>query len=89
MPPVCTLALKVIPRAPRDEIVGWLGGALKVKLHAPALEGRANAALTEFLADRLGLPPRAVTLLHGDKSRQKIVRIDGLGRSEVERRLGI
>ncbi|MFA5056583.1 MAG: DUF167 domain-containing protein [Opitutaceae bacterium] len=89
MPIHCTLTLKVIPRAPRDEIAGWLGDALKVKVHAPALDGRANAALTEFLADRLGLPPRAVTLLHGDKSRQKIVRIDGLARPEVEQRLGI
>ncbi len=86
--PGCTLALKVIPHAPRDEVAGWLGAALKVKIHAPALDGRANAALTEFLADRLDLPRRAVTLLRGDRSHQKVVRIDGLTPGEVKRRLG-
>jgi uncharacterized protein (TIGR00251 family) len=81
------LGLKVIPNASRDEIVGWLGDALKVKVQAPALDGRANAALTEFLADQLGLPRRAVVLVRGDKSRQKVVRIDGLTLAEVQRQL--
>ena len=85
--PGCTLALKVIPNAPRDEVAGWLGEALKVKIRAPALDGRANAALVAFLADRLGLSPRATTLVHGAKSRQKFVRIDGLTLPEVRRRL--
>jgi uncharacterized protein len=88
MPVSCTLALKVIPNAPRDEVAGWVGAALKVKVHAPALEGRANAALAEFLAERLGLPRRAVTLVQGGKSRHKVVRIDGLTRDEARRRLG-
>ncbi len=83
----CTLELKVIPNAPRDEVTGWLGAALKVKLHAPPLEGRANEALVEFLAGRLGLPHRAVTLLRGDTSRHKVVRIDGLDLATVKRRL--
>ena len=83
----CMLALKVIPNAPRDAVAGWLGDALKVKLHAPALEGRANAALMGFLADRLALPRRAIALAHGAKSRQKFVRIDGLTLAEVRRRL--
>ena len=81
---VCTLAIKAVPNAPRSEIVGWLGDALKVKVHAPPLEGRANEALSEFLADTLKLPRRAVTLLRGDASRQKIVRIDGLSLAEVK-----
>ncbi len=85
--PQCTLELKVIPNAPRDEIAGWLGSALKVKVQAPALEGRANAALTEFLADQLGLPHRAVSLVRGGQSRHKVVRIDGLSIEEARRRL--
>jgi uncharacterized protein len=85
--PNCTLALKIIPNAPRDEVAGWLGEALKVKLHAPALEGRANAALVEFLAERLALPRRAIALAQGAKSRQKLVRIEGLTLTEVRRRL--
>ena len=86
--PHCTLELKVIPNAPRDEIAGWLGGALKVKVHAPALAGRANAALTHLLADRLGVPRRAVTVLAGEKSRHKRIHVAGLDPMEVRRRLG-
>lgn len=85
--PGCTLELKTIPNAPRDEIAGWLGDALKVKVHAPALEGRANDALLAFLASRLGVPRRAVTLLRGDKSRHKVVRIAGLTLPEARVRL--
>jgi len=85
----CTLAIKAVPNAPRSTVVGWLGDALKIKVHAPALEGRANDALCEFLADELGLARRAVTLAHGDKSRQKLVRIAGLTLAEVKVRLGV
>jgi uncharacterized protein len=84
----CTLPIKAIPNAPRSEVVGWLGEALKVKIHAPPVEGRANAALCEFLADALDLPRRAVTVLRGDTSRQKLVRIDGLTLAEVKAKLG-
>ena len=87
MEPSCTLAIKAIPNAPRSEVVGWLGDALKVKVHAPPVEGRANDALCEFLADTLGLPRRAVTVLRGDTSRQKLVRIIGLTAADVQRRL--
>jgi len=89
VPPSCTLAVKAVPNAPRSEVVGWLGDALKIKIHAPALDGRANDALCEFLADELGLPRRAVTLVHGDKSRQKLVRIAGLTRADAKTKLGV
>jgi hypothetical protein len=85
----CTLELKTIPNAPRDQVAGWLGDALKVKVHAPALDGRANEALLEFLATELRLPKRAVTLVRGDKSRHKVVRLDGLTLAEVKARLGL
>ncbi len=85
----CTLELKVIPNAPRNEIVGWLGTALKVKVHAPALEGRANDQLLDFFAEALGVPRRDLTLLRGDKSRQKLVRITGLDEAELRARLGV
>ena len=84
----CTLVLKVIPNAPRDEIAGWLGEALKVKIHAPALEGRANDALLDFLAQRLGVPRRDVSLVRGDKSRKKVVRIENLDEAAVRQQLG-
>lgn len=85
--PGCTLELKTIPNAPRDELAGWLGDALKVRVHAPALEGRANDALLEFLAARLAVPRRAVVLVRGDKSRHKVVRIEGLTLATVKARL--
>ena len=87
--PFCTLALKVIPNAPRNEIAGRLGDAIKVKIHAPPLEGRANDALCEFLAERLNVPRRAVTVVRGDTSRQKVVRVDGLSLAEATTRLGL
>lgn len=83
----CRLALKVIPNAPRNEIAGWLEGALKVKIHAPALEGRANDELCAFLAETLGLPRRGVTLVQGAKARHKIVQLEGIALSDVHARL--
>ena len=85
--PICTLAIKAIPNAPRTEIVGWLGDALKVKIHAPPVEGRANEALCDFIAEALQLPRRAVTVLRGDTSRQKLLRITGLNLAETKARL--
>lgn len=83
----CRLAIKAIPNAPRNAVAGWLGEALKVKVHAPALEGRANDELCEFLAETLQLHHRAVTLVQGDKSRQKVVQIEGLSLADVKARL--
>ena len=83
----CTLEVKIIPNAPRNEIAGWLGAALKAKVRAPALGGRANDALLDFLAEKPGLPRRAVTLVRGGKSRHKVVLVTGLALAEVHARL--
>lgn len=83
----CQLAIKAIPGAPRNEVCGMLGEAVKVKVHAPPVEGKANEALVGFLAEALGLPRRAVTLLRGDTSRHKTVRIEGMSKEEALRRL--
>ena len=83
----CRLAIKAIPNAPRNAVAGWLGEALKLKVHAPALDGRANEELCEFLAETLQLHHRAVTLVKGDKSRQKVVQIEGLSLADVKARL--
>lgn len=87
MPPSCTLAVKAVPNAPRNALAGWLGDALKVRVQAPPVEGRANEALCEFLAGELGLPRRAVTVLRGDTSRLKLVRIEGLAEADARARL--
>lgn len=88
-PGSCTIAIKAIPNAPRSEVIGWLGDALKVKVHAPPVEGRANEVLCDFLADELDLPRRAVTVLRGDTSRQKVLRFDGLTLAELRAKLGV
>lgn len=85
--PVCTLAFKVTPNAPRTEVTGRVGSAIKIKLHAPPVDGRANAALVEFLAETLGVPRGAVALVRGETSRQKRVRVTGLTQAEAEARL--
>lgn len=87
-PSSCTLAIKAIPNASRSEVIGWLGDALKVKVQAPPVEGRANDALCEFLAAQLGLPRRAVTVVRGDTSRQKIIRLEGLTLAAAKMKLG-
>lgn len=84
----CRLSVKAVPNAPRSEIAGWLGEALKVKLQAPPVDGRANTELCTFLAATLGLPRSAVSIATGDASRLKLVRIDGLDLAAVHARLG-
>lgn len=83
----CLVALKATPNAPRNALAGWLGDTLKVKVHAPALEGRANEELCDFLATQLSLPRRAISVAHGGRSRQKLVRIAGLTLAQVKNRL--
>ena len=77
-----------MPGASRDEVAGTMGSAVKIKLRAPPIEGRANEALVEFLAEKLVLPRRAVSLERGDTSRLKLLRIDGLDLATVRTRLG-
>ena len=83
----CRISIKAIPNAPRSAVAGWMGEELKVKVHAPALEGRANEELCSFLAEALGLPKRAVTVLQGDKSRLKVLAIEGPDLEQVRTRL--
>src|SRR5882724_12510365 len=79
-----TFAVRVHPRASRDEVSGVVEGALKIRLRAPALENRANEALCEFLADLLKRPKSAVRILSGEHSRTKRVAIDGVTRQQIE-----
>jgi uncharacterized protein len=81
------LSVHVQPNAKRDEIVGPHGAALKVKVTAPPVGGKANRAVAELLADRLGVPPRSVELVTGASIRQKRFRIDGLSLDEAASRL--
>ena len=72
------LELHVQPGAKRSEFAGMHGERIKIRLAAPAHEGKANAALIEFLAGHYGVPRRDVRIAAGLKSRRKRVVIDGL-----------
>lgn len=74
--PACVLDISVSPNAKRTAADGLHDGALRVRLAAPPVDGKANARLLAWLADELGCPKRAVTLLRGDTSRRKQVQVD-------------
>ncbi len=83
-----TLTIQTTPNAPRSQIVGWQGERLKVKVKAPAVEGKANAELIRFLAETFGVRASAVTLLRGETARLKVVRLDGVEAEDVAKLLG-
>ena len=72
------LGLKVVPGSSRDEVVGWLGDSLKVKVKAPPEKSRANDAVVALLADRLGTDPSSIAVVSGHGSPAKVLAVDGM-----------
>ena len=72
-----SLRIHVQPNARRSEAVGLHGGALKVKIAAPAVDNKANAGLIEFLSELLGIPKSTIVISRGASSRRKVVEITG------------
>jgi uncharacterized protein len=85
--PVATIRVHIIPNAKSAKVAGEHGDAIKIKLRAPAIEGKANAALRRFLAEKLGVPQRAIVLERGERSRDKLIRIDRLNEEDIHRLL--
>jgi uncharacterized protein (TIGR00251 family) len=75
--------VRVQPQASKNEVAGVIGGALKVRLQAPAVENRANEALCEYLAYLLKTPKSAVRILSGDRSRTKRLEIRGITKQHL------
>ncbi len=73
-----TLRLHIQPGAKKTEVVGLHGEALKIRLAAPPVDGKANACLIGFLAERLGVTKASVSLVSGESSRAKRIRIDAV-----------
>ncbi len=81
------LRVRVQPGTSRDEVVGWEEDTLRVRLRARAVEGQANKALVEFLASTLGLRPRQIDLVRGERSREKLLEVDLPALEEIRARL--
>ncbi len=81
------IKVKVLPRSSRNQITGREDDIFKIKLTAPPVEGKANKALKELLAKRLGLPKRNIEIVSGERSRTKSIRIYGLSFEDVDRLL--
>lgn len=69
------LSIRVVPRASRTEVAGLHGDALKIRLHAPPVDGAANKALIEFLADALKVPRSSIQITRGHTGRSKEIQI--------------
>ena len=78
------LDIHVIPRASRTQPDGVYDGALKVRLHAPPVDGKANQALIDWLAHCLGIAKRDISLLRGTTARRKQLRISALGAERAD-----
>ena len=84
-----TLSIRIQPRASKNEITRMENGGLKIRLTAPPVDGAANEALIRFLADTLSVTRSQVEIVSGHTSRDKIVRISGVGKADAERLLNI
>ena len=72
------LKVKVVPGSSRNQIVGWLGDALKIKVTAPPEKGKANEAVVELLANRLSISTDEITIESGHSSPSKVLAITGM-----------
>lgn len=87
--PSCQVTVRVQPRASRTEVAGRQGEAVRIRVAAPPVGGKANEALIRFLAHSLDVPRTAITITAGAKGRTKTVRVVGLDRGTALARLGV
>jgi uncharacterized protein (TIGR00251 family) len=81
------LAIKVTPRSGSDQITGVDGSALKIRLKAPPVDGKANDQLIRFLSGLLEVPPSEIRIVRGQTSREKVLLVTGSGSEELRNRL--
>lgn len=81
---MATLAVKVTPGAKRNQLIGYASGVLRVKVAAKAVDGKANEALVECIAESLGIRPSGVSVFRGLKSREKVLQISGLTQAQLD-----
>jgi uncharacterized protein (TIGR00251 family) len=81
-------AVKVLPRAKKTELAEKIGDLYKLRLAAPPVDGKANDACVRFFAERLGVSQSSVRIVQGLTNRTKVIEIDGVDLTDVERILG-
>jgi len=84
---MATLVVHVVPRARRTAVCGRHGDAIKIKVAARPVDGAANAELVRFVAERVGVPRRAVTIASGATTRRKTVAVEGVAADALARAL--
>ena len=83
------LPVQISANAGQNQIVGWQGDRLKIKVKAPAVDGRANEELRRFLAERLEIHRAEITIERGSASKTKLLSIEGLDEEMLCKRLGV
>ena len=81
------IAVRLRARAYRDELIGVRDGVLQAKVSAPPVDGKANKALCRLIAKRVGVAPSKVVVVRGEKSRDKLVRVEGVDALALEKAL--
>jgi uncharacterized protein len=81
------LKVRVTPNARKNAVVSWTEDEIRLKIKAPAVEGKANAALIEYLSELAGVPRAKIQLKSGEKARIKLIEIDGPAPDEVRARI--
>ena len=83
------LTVRLQPRARRDEVVGERDGVVVIRVTAPPVDGKANAALCRLIAKRAGVAPSRVEIVRGHTAREKVIRVEGLDAEALRAALGV
>ena len=83
------IQIKVVPGASRNEISGWLGDSLKLRVRSPAEAGKANADVIRLVSTLLAVPRTSMRIVSGTSSSRKILEIDGLDEADLHERLQV
>jgi len=86
---VADLTVRLQPRAHRDEVVGERDGVVVIRVIAPPVDGKANAALCRLIAKRAGVAPSRVEIVRGHTAREKVIRVEGLDAEALRAALGV
>jgi uncharacterized protein (TIGR00251 family) len=81
------IKVRLRPRGKGDELLGMEGGVLRARVSAPPVDGKANRALCRLIAKRAGVAPSRVSIVRGERSRDKVVRVEGLEPRALEKAL--